>query len=99
MASTSRARGSDIIPTKEEFVEEISKLPGVSKKNAEALFDAGHTSVDAVKALSKEQLTEVKGIGPKTADAIIAGLGEGAEAGEDKVEVVEKASAKKTKGK
>ena len=85
--------------TKEEFVEEISKLPGVSKKAAEALYDAGHKSVDAVKALSKDQLTEVKGIGPKTADAILAGLSGEAAEGEDKVEVVEKATAKKTKGK
>lgn len=87
--------------TKEAFVEEISKLPGVSKKVAEALYDAGYTTVEDVKKLSKEQLVEIKGIGPKTADAIVAGLGaEAAPEGEDKVEVVERApSAKKTKGK
>ena len=78
----------------------MSKLPGVSKKAAEALYDAGYTAIDDVKTLSKEDLLKVKGVGPKTADAIIAGVAEGATAaGEDKVEVVEKATAKKTKGK
>src|SRR5439155_11630189 len=49
----------------------------------------------------KEDLVKVKGIGPKTADAILAGAAAPAEgeAAEDKVEVVEKAVAKKTKGK
>ncbi|MFA5860429.1 MAG: eL32 family ribosomal protein [Candidatus Thermoplasmatota archaeon] len=88
--------------TKEEFVEEVSKLPGVSKKAAEALYDAGYKSLDDLKGLSKEKLTEVNGIGPKTADAVLAGIAEG-EAPEsakaDEVEVVEKPSAKKTKGK
>src|ERR1051326_5641383 len=87
--------------TKEEFVDEVSKLPGVSKKAAEALYDAGYKSMDDLKGLSKEKLQEVKGIGPKTADAILAGIAAPTEAeGEaDKVEVVEKAAAKKTKGK
>ena len=86
--------------TKEEFVEEVSKLPGVSKKAAEALWDAGYKSLADLKGVSSEKLQEVKGIGSKTADAILAGVsGEAAEAAEDKVEVVEKATAKKTKGK
>lgn len=85
--------------TKEEFVEEVSKLPGVSKKVAEALYEAGYKSLDDVKALSKEDLTKVKGIGPKTADAILEGLAAEGKEAEDKVEVVEKAAARKTKGK
>jgi large subunit ribosomal protein L32e len=86
--------------TKEAFIEEASKLPGVSKKAAEALYDAGYTTLESLKGVTKEKLTEVKGIGPKTADAIIAGVSdEKAEAKADEVEVVEKPSAKKTKGK
>lgn len=85
--------------TKEEFIEEVSKLPGISKKVAEALYDAGYTSIEALKPLTKDQLSAVKGVGPKTADAIIAGLAGEAQVGEDKVEVVEKEAAKKTKGK
>src|ERR1051325_9322688 len=86
--------------TKEEFIEEVSKLPGVSKKAAEALYEAGYKSLDDLKGVSSETLQTVKGLGAKTAAAIIAGVSEGeAPAGEDKVEVVEKAAAKKTKGK
>jgi large subunit ribosomal protein L32e len=80
--------------TKEEFIEEASKLPGVSKKAAEALYEAGITSMDDLKGKSKEELTAIKGIGPKTADAILAG--EGAEQKADEIQVVE---SKKTKGK
>jgi len=84
--------------TKEEFVEEASKLPGVSKKAAEALYDAGIHSMDALKGKSKEELTAIKGIGPKTADAILASGEESAESEQkdDEVKVVE---SKKTKGK
>ena len=87
--------------TKEEFVEEVSKIPGVSKKAAEALYEAGYTTVEDLKKLDKEALQKVKGIGPKTADAIIEGVAAPADADAeaDKVEVVEKATAKKTKGK
>lgn len=84
--------------TKEEFVEEVSKLPGVSKKAAESLYEAGITSLDDLKGKSTEELTQVKGIGPKTAEAILAGLagGESSEQKADEVQVVEN---KKTKGK
>ena len=84
--------------TKEEFIEEVSKLPGVSKKAAEALYEAGYKSLEDLKGLSKEDLTKVKGVGPKTADAILEGLASEGKEAEDKVEVVEKAAAK-TKGK
>lgn len=82
--------------TKETFVEEVSKLPGISKKVAEALYDAGFDTMDKLKGASLEQLTAVKGVGEKTAQAILAGVEEPAEAATDKVEVVE---SKKTKGK
>ena len=81
--------------TKDTFVEEASKLPGVSKKAAEALYDAGYDTMDKVKAASEEDLLKVSGIGPKTAKAIVAGAS-GEETPADKVEVVE---SKKTKGK
>ena len=83
--------------TKETFVEEVSKLPGVSKKVAEALYDAGYDTMDKLKAASEDDLKAVKGVGPKTAQAVLEGLkGEAAEEAPDQVQVVE---ARKTKGK
>jgi large subunit ribosomal protein L32e len=72
----------------------------VSKKAAEALYDAGITSVDDLKGKSAEELMAVKGIGQKTADAIIAGLAGGAEgAAEQKPDEIAVVESKKTKGK
>lgn len=83
--------------TKETFVEEVSKLPGISKKVAEALYDAGFDTMEKLKAATEEDLTAVKGVGPKTAQAVLAGLkGEAAEEKPDQIQVVE---ARKTKGK
>lgn len=83
--------------TKDEFVDEASKIAGVSKKVAEALYDAGYDSMEKLQAASAEDLQKVPGVGPKTAQAILAGAApEGEEQAADKVEVVE---SKKTKGK
>lgn len=82
--------------TKETFVEEVSKLPGISKKVAEALYDAGFDTMEKLKGASLEDLTAVTGVGEKTAQAILAGVQEPTEGATDKVEVVE---SKKTKGK
>ena len=82
--------------TKDEFVEKVSKLPGVGKKKAEALYDAGYETIEKLEAATLEDLQKVEGIGPAIAKAIQEGLAE-AETPADKVEVVE--AAPKTKGK
>ena len=83
--------------TKETFVEEVSKLPGVSKKVAEALYDAGFTTLDQLRGATAEDLQKAKGVGAKTAQAVLDGLkGEAAEQPADQVQVVE---SRKTKGK
>jgi large subunit ribosomal protein L32e len=71
--------------TKEEFVEEVSKLPGVGKRVAEKLFEAGYTDVEKLKSASAAELQKVEGIGKKTADAIVKGLAEGE--GEEPAEI------------
>ncbi|MHB8586026.1 MAG: 50S ribosomal protein L32e [Thermoplasmatota archaeon] len=76
--------------TKESFVEEVSKLPGVGKRAAEKLFDAGYSDVEKLKAATAAELQKVEGIGKKTADAIVKGLSELAGPAETKMEVREK---------
>ncbi len=82
--------------TKEEFVDTVSKLPGVGSKKAEALFDAGFTTLEQLKAASKADLEAVEGIGPKVADAIIAGLADD-QAASQEIQVVEEKGAKPAK--
>jgi N utilization substance protein A len=59
----------------EEAAEE-SPLPytlaGVSDKTVRKLVDAGFVTTDAVKSATVEQLSEIPGIGGKTADKILA---------------------------
>jgi transcription termination/antitermination protein NusA len=47
-------------------------LAGVSEKNVRKLVEAGLTTQDAVRAASVEQLSEIPGIGGKTAEKILA---------------------------
>jgi large subunit ribosomal protein L32e len=85
--------------TKEEFVEEVSNLPGVGRKKAEALYAAGFHNMEQLKKASVDDLQKAEGIGPKVAQAIFDGLHEGETPteGADKIEVVE--AKPKTKGK
>jgi len=85
--------------TKDEFVEEVSKLPGVGRKKAEALYAAGIHNMEQLKKATVEDLQKAEGIGPKVAQAIFDGVheGEAPAEGADKIEVVE--AKPKTKGK
>ena len=85
--------------TKEEFVDEVSNLPGVGRKKAEALYAAGFHNMEQLKKASVDDLQKAEGIGPKVAQAIYDGLHEGEtpSEGADKIEVVE--AKPKTKGK
>ena len=85
--------------TKESFVEEVSNLPGVGKKSAEALYAAGVHNMDQLKAKSLDDLKAIEGLTAKTAKAIHDALHEGEtpEEGADTIEVVE--AKPKTKGK
>lgn len=78
---------------RDEFIETISKLPGVGAAKAEALWEAGYRSIEEVQSTSADELAEnVDGVGPKLAEAILAGI-EDLEAPEPEpeVEVVEEA--------
>ena len=47
-------------------------LPGVGEKTVRKLVDAGLTTVETIKDTSVEQLSEIPGIGAKTAAKILA---------------------------
>ena len=55
---------------KEKFVEEITKIPGIGKVKAEALFNAGYDSIDKIREAPIEDLAKVKGIGENLAKKI-----------------------------
>lgn len=51
--------------------QDIESIDGVGPKTAEALREAGYTTVDALKQATREDLAAIKGIGKKTLDKII----------------------------
>jgi transcription termination/antitermination protein NusA len=57
---------------KQESELSISDLPGVGKKAEEALISAGYKTIDDIAKSTLDTLTEVKGIGKKTAEKILA---------------------------
>lgn len=77
--------------SKEEFIETISRLPGVGEAKAQALWDAGFRSIEEVKETTAEELADqVDGVGPKLADAILQGVADlEAPEPEPEIEVVE----------
>lgn len=79
--------------SKDEVIDTISALPGVGRKKAEALYEAGFTTLEKLKGASLEELQAAPGIGPKVAQAIIDGLKEAEGGAKGTVEVRE------TKGK
>ncbi len=78
----SRLIGWDLdIRTREEIVQEKEEakkaraelmLEGVGEKLLESLIEAGYDSLEKIKDARVEQLTEVKGIGEKKAQSLIA---------------------------
>ncbi|HUT99098.1 MAG TPA: transcription termination factor NusA [bacterium] len=55
----------------EEVVADLTCLPGVGESTAMNLFAAGFDGVEALAAASVENLSQAKGIGPKTAEKLI----------------------------
>lgn len=76
--------------TEEEFVEDVADLPGVGEAKARALYEAGFEDLDALREATEDDLTEVDGIGPRIAEAILEGLEAREEpAEEQEIEVVD----------
>ena len=61
--------------SKEDFVKEVTQLPGVGKATAEKLYDAGFTSMEKLRTVSEADL-EAAGITGKAAQAVLQGVKE-----------------------
>lgn len=51
---------------------DVTSIPGIGARSAEKLKEAGFGTIDALLPATVEQLTEIEGVGPKTAAAVIA---------------------------
>jgi len=67
-----RSSTQDMQRAKQESALSVSDLPGVGKKAEEVLAAAGYKTIDDIAKSTVEALTEVKGIGKKTAEKILA---------------------------
>jgi large subunit ribosomal protein L32e len=88
------------VPTKDETVDEFAKIPGVSRKAAEALYAAGFHDLEQLKGADRERLKNVEGLGTKSVKAILdwqaEQRGERPEA-KQQIQVVEERKPKKGK--
>lgn len=55
----------------EQIIERLSEIDGVTSRVAENLVEKGIYTREDLKKLSKEELMEIKGIGPKRAEKIL----------------------------
>jgi len=72
-------------------IEELEDIAGVGAAKADALREAGYTSVEAVREASQEDLAEVKGVGNALAARIKADVGD-VEVEETDAEIEEEAT-------
>ena len=56
-----------------DIIDELVELPSVGEKTAQALREAGYVSARKIANASAEDIALVPGIGPKTAEKILAG--------------------------
>jgi len=60
---------------REEIINQFMTLPGIGPAKASAIYDAGFTSVDALKGASLEKLCAIKGINERIAKKILKDMG------------------------
>lgn len=85
--------------TKDQTVDEFAKIPGVSRKAAEALYAAGFHDLDALKGADRDRLKQVEGLGKKSLDAVLAWQAEqrGEAPPKQEIQVVEEKKPAKAK--
>lgn len=57
--------------TKDEIIKEFTKIKGVGKAKAEALYDKGYTSIEKLKGTKIEELQKIEGITESIAKNIV----------------------------
>lgn len=57
--------------TGEQVIERLTEIDGVTSRVAEHLVEKGIYTGEDLKKLTKEELMEIKGIGPKRAEKIL----------------------------
>jgi RNA polymerase subunit RPABC4/transcription elongation factor Spt4 len=62
---------------KERMLPLLMRIPRVNQLKAEMLYDAGYFNPEKMKNASKDDLSNVKGLGSKTIDSILAYVAEG----------------------
>jgi N utilization substance protein A len=60
----------------EKMMELLQRLPGVGEVLAEEIVNLGFDSIQSLSEASAEELTSIKGVGPKKAEKIIISAGE-----------------------
>ncbi len=60
--------------SEEEALRELEKIDGVGPAKARLLYDAGHTSIESIKALSLKELEKIEKLGEATAKKIYSAL-------------------------
>lgn len=58
-------------PSREQIIERLTDIEGVTSRVAKNLVERGITSKEALLKLSEEELKSIKGIGPKRAAKIL----------------------------
>jgi PKD repeat protein len=59
---------------KAETIAKFAQALGIGRAKATALYNGGYTTISQLQKATKEELMEIKGIGPKMADRIIKNL-------------------------
>ncbi len=75
-AAPADVKVAPVVEDRESLLEAFQELPGVGRSMAEALWEAGYTSMEKLKAVDEETLTDVRGIGPATAKKVLGYLKE-----------------------
>ena len=71
MLQTAMAESEPPAEAAEAPVLDLTEAPGIGAKGAAALEEAGYGSLDTLLAATAEELTEVEGLGPKTAEKLV----------------------------